>query len=159
MFKIDYDLAKNYVEGGIYEMYFEDYEQRVANSGTRFFVLHGVIRKDVNQSNQGRKVFYNLWCSKETGDLNMGFVAQIAKAIKLANGTEFKSEDDVLKALMYKPFKAKITLETNEFNGKQYTNNVYKGFKESDFPQIAPGTMVEGATMINNNSNNEDVPF
>lgn len=156
MFKIDYDLANNYVPDGVYEMYFEDFETRVANSGTKFFVLHGVVRTDVNQPHQGRKILHNLWCSKDTGRLNMGFVAQIAKAIKLANGTEFSSEDDVLTALMFKPFKAKIVVETNEYNGKQYTNNVYKGFKETDFPDVAPGTMVEGATLINDK---EDVPF
>lgn len=154
MFKVDYENVGGEIQPGTYEVVVTKAYETETKAGRKHIKLYLTVRNDVNQSHKNQNIFHDIWTKKEDNvtytpaSLNM-----VCKGLAVPNGTNFKTIDDVLKALNKRA--VKITVQNEESNG--YTNLRIKKWEPTSFPNVAhvfKEELPEGFVV-----SNEDIPF
>ncbi len=100
---------------GTYEAIIKEVEVTQSKSGNDMIKVTLVIRDDVAQPEQKRKVWdYLVASEKATWKLN-----QVAKAIGMANGAKVSTIQEFAKSLLYSSVRIEIKHEDNEYNGEK----------------------------------------
>jgi hypothetical protein len=127
-FKVNHEEAKGGafepVKPGMYEVIIEKAEYKVSSGGNDMIKLQMVIRDDVGQEFQKRKLFDNIVFADNTA----WKVQQFLKAVALPDGTEIRDIDHCIELITYKPVKLKVKHE--EYQGK--TQERVDFYEESD---------------------------
>lgn len=117
--KIDHNDAgsnKEYapIPEGKYEAIIKEAELATSSSGNPMIKVTLIIRDDVQQPAGKRRVWdYLVSSEKAKWKLN-----QVAKAIKLADGTNVATIQDFVKEILFKPVKITIKHEEDTYNGE-----------------------------------------
>lgn len=143
-FKVDHKEAKGGafepVTPGLYEVIIEKAEHKVSSGGNDMVKLQMVIRDDVGQEFQKRKLFDNIVFADNTA----WKVQQFLKAVALPDGTEIESLDHFISLVAYKPVAVKVKHE--EYQGKTQERVDY-------YEESAHGLGGGGATPAGDTSN------
>ena len=131
VFQFDASKAQEFglIEPGWYEVMIEEAEMKYSSKGTPYLNMRMVIRDDVEQRFQGRKVFHSLFFTEKTENIVHAFF----KAIRTPNGKTFESYDEMVDYVKGKTLKANIGIE--KWEDKEY--NRVSSVKESDYPLVA----------------------
>jgi single-stranded DNA-binding protein len=152
-FKVDHKEAKGGafepVKPGMYEVIIEKAEYKVSSGGNDMIKLQMVIRDDVGQEFQKRKLFDNIVFADNTA----WKVQQFLKAVALPDGTEIADIDHCIELVSYKPVKLKVKHE--EYQGK--TQERVDFYEESDHG-LGGGASNQGSP-FGNSSNEGNDPF
>lgn len=152
-----------YITPGVYEAVIQNTsEEFTQGKGTRYLAVAMVIRNDIQQKCQDKRIDYKIWTtSKPETKTIEGYVeyslALMSKACRLPEQIDVNSVNELSKLWIGKP--VRITVGQREYNGKTYieiskveesgniqVNHKYKSVNNSN------------NTFIPNNNNN-NIPF
>lgn len=150
-FKVNHEDAKGGefapVKPGKYEVIIEKAEHKVSSGNNDMVKLQMVIRDDVGQEFQKRKLFDNIVFADNTA----WKVQQFLKAVALPDGTEIESLQHFIELVSYKPVKVKVKNE--DYQGK--TQDRVEFYEESDH---GLGGSTQGSPFGNSEAGSND-PF
>lgn len=168
--KSDFDL----IEEGTYEVKLETFEilksKKLNKNGqpTDYLKITFVIRKDVDQNFQNRKIWHTIF--KKDGDRAFNF-NEINKIIITQEGRadykrRFTNLDEILQYLVGLHLRLDIAVEFNEFRGKEDNIIVEDSFKPSvwdtqDHTEVkdAEESPVKGTNLEAIEVTDDDLPF
>lgn len=133
---------------GSYEVIIKSAQEKATKSGAESLQLDLVVRNDLdgvpglkttNAKYHNRHVFMDNWKRKETGQYDLASFQYILEAVKIPEGQEINSIQDLTQAIANKPAKVYIKKTVDNYNGeKRDINQVAPwNFNVTDFPQIA----------------------
>lgn len=163
-FTVNYD---DIVEGndlipvGDYEVIVRSVEERVTKNGKQHISIQLSVRNDIDQKYKNKVVFESLWQKKDTGKYQMKQFNTISKALKIPNGKNYNSLDELISDWMHKVAKIRIKHDVYEGN----TNARVSFWSESKFQecnhvwrdQNAQGVTDMGFAEMQNSD--DDCPF
>lgn len=148
-FELNYEkLGDNgLMKPGVYEVTIEKAEEQEYNGRKNISMWLGV-RTDVEQEYKNKKIFHNIYKAKDTGKYNANFFNLLGKITGIPEGKKFDSLEALLKELIGKP--ARVTVEHEEYNGKQYER--VKKWETTRYPisEFAP---------LGDDFDDDDIPF
>lgn len=100
---------------GEYETVIADVEVTESKSGNPMLKLTVTIRNDVKQPHRKQK----LWDYLVATEKAMFKFHQVAKAVALPNGKDFKSIEEFRNAILYKAVRVNVVHEENEYQGEK----------------------------------------
>lgn len=152
-----------YITPGVYEAVIQNTsEEFTQGNGTRYMAVSMVIRNDIQQKYQDKRIDYRIWTTSNPGTKTIeGYVeyslALMSKACRLPEQIDVNSVNELSKLWIGKP--VRITVGQREYKGKTYieiskveqsgniqVNHKYKSVNNNN------------NTFIPNN-NNENIPF
>lgn len=152
-----------YITPGVYEAVIQNTsEEFTPGNGTRFMAVSMVIRNDVQQQCQDKRIEYRIWTtSKPEAKTIEGYVeyslALMSKACRLPETINVNSVNELSKLWIGKP--VRITVGQREYNGKTYID--ISKVEESNLIQVSH--KYKSANNNNNtfvpNNNNDTIPF
>ena len=113
-----------YITPGVYEAVIQNTsEEFTQGNGTRYMAVSMVIRNDVQQQCQDKRIDYRIWTtSKPETKTIEGYVeyslALMSKACRLPETINVNSVNELSKLWIGKP--VRITVGQREYNGKTY---------------------------------------
>lgn len=152
-----------YITPGVYEAVIQNTsEEFTPGNGTRFMAVSMVIRNDVQQQCQDKRIEYRIWTtSKPETKTIEGYVeyslALMSKACRLPETINVNSVNELSKLWIGKP--VRITVGQREYNGKTYIE--ISKVEESGNIQVNhkyKSVNNKNNTFIPNN-NNDNIPF
>lgn len=114
------------IEDGHYEVVIYRCNEDSTPSGAEYTEFDLIVRNDVDQKFKNAHIFHKVWKRKDDNKYNMKQFNTIGKACQLENGKTYNSFDDLLKDFFLKTAQVYVKNETNEYNGKTYTNTNVK---------------------------------
>ena len=99
---------------GEYECVIAEVELAQSKSGNDMLKLTLTIRNDVKQPHRKQK----LWDYLVATEKAMFKFQQVAKALALPNGKDFKTIEEFKNAILYKAVRIKVVHEDNTYNGE-----------------------------------------
>jgi hypothetical protein len=99
---------------GDYECVIAEADVTESKSGNAMLKLTITIRNDVKQPHRKQKLWDYLVATEKAAFK----FQQVAKAIGLPNGKDFKTIEEFRNAILYKPLRAKVVHEDNTYNGE-----------------------------------------
>lgn len=152
-----------YITPGVYEAVIQNTsEEFTQGNGTRYMAVSMVIRNDVQQQCQDKRINYRIWTtSKPETKTIEGYVeyslALMSKACRLPETINVNSVNELSKLWIGKP--VRITVGQREYNGKTYIEIS----KVEESGNIQVNHKYKGANNNNNtfipNNNNDNIPF
>lgn len=152
-----------YIIPGVYEAVVQNTsEEFTQGNGTRYMAVSMVIRNDVQQQCQDKRIEYRIWTtSKPKTKTIEGYVeyalALMSKACRLPETINVNSVNELSKLWIGKP--VRITVGQREYNGKTYIE--ISKVEESGYTQV--NHKYKSANNNNNtfipNNNNDNIPF
>lgn len=152
-----------YITPGVYEAVIQNTsEEFTQGNGTRYMAVSMVIRNDVQQQCQDKRIDYRIWTtSKPETKTIEGYVeyslALMSKACRLPETINVNSVNELSKLWIGKP--VRITVGQREYNGKTYIE--ISKVEESNLIQV--NHKYKSANNNNNtfipNNNNDNIPF
>lgn len=153
-----------YITPGVYEAVIQNTsEEFTQGNGTRYLAVAMVIRNDVQQQCQDKRIDYRIWTtSKPETKTIEGYVeyslALMSKACRLPETINVNSVNELSKLWIGKP--VRITVGQREYNGKTYIE--ISKVEASDSIQV--NHKYKSANNNNNNTfipnnNNDTIPF
>ena len=152
-----------YITPGVYEAVIQNTsEEFTQGNGTRYMAVSMVIRNDVQQQHQDKKIEYRIWTtSKPETKTIEGYVeyslALMSKACRLPEQIDVNSVNELSKLWIKKP--VRITVGQREYKGKTYIE--ISKVEASDNIQVNhqyKSVNNKNNTFIPNN-NNDNIPF
>jgi hypothetical protein len=122
---------------GEYECVIADAEVTESKSGNPMLKLTVTIRNDVKQLHRKQK----LWDYLVATEKAMFKFHQVAKAVGLPNGKDFKSIEDFRLAILYKPVRIKVVQEDNTYNGETKKQARIKSYSLATVEYSTPGAV------------------
>ena len=151
-----------YITPGVYEAVIQNTsEEFTPGNGTRFMAVSMVIRNDVQQQCQDKRIEYRIWTTSrpETKTIE-GYVeyslALMSKACRLPEQIDVNSVNELSKLWIKKP--VRITVGQREYKGKTYIE--ISKVEASDNIQV--NHQYKSANNNNNTfvpNNNDNIPF
>lgn len=152
-----------YITPGVYEAVIQNTsEEFTQGNGTRYMAVSMVIRNDVQQQCQDKRIDYRIWTtSKPETKTIEGYVeyslALMSKACRLPETINVNSVNELSKLWIGKP--VRITVGQREYNGKTYIEIS----KVEESGNIQVNHQYKSANNNNNtfvpNNNNDNIPF
>lgn len=152
-----------YITPGVYEAVIQNTsEEFTQGNGTRYMAVSMVIRNDVQQKCQDKRIDYKIWTtSKPETKTIEGYVeyslALMSKACRLPETINVNSVNELSKLWIGKP--VRITVGQREYNGKTYIEIS----KVEESGNIQVNHKYKSANNNNNtfipNNNNDNIPF
>lgn len=152
-----------YITPGVYEAVIQNTsEEFTQGNGTRYMAVSMVIRNDVQQQCQDKRIDYRIWTtSKPETKTIEGYVeyslALMSKACRLPETINVNSVNELSKLWIGKP--VRITVGQREYNGKTYIEIS----KVEESGNIQVNHKYKSANNNNNtfipNNNNDNIPF
>lgn len=137
------------VAEGEYECIIADAEVTESkSSGFPMLKLTVTIRNDVKQPHRKQKLWDYLVASEKA----MFKFQQVAKAVALPNGKDFKTLEDFRLAILYKPTRVKVVHEESEYQGEKRKQARIKGYSLATVEYNAPGSSDPFATTGESNA-------
>jgi hypothetical protein len=99
---------------GEYEAVISEIDVTESKSGNPMLKVTITIRNDVKQPHRKQKLWDYLVATEKAAFK----LQQVAKAVGLPNGKDFKTIEDFRNAILYKPVRIKIVHEDNTYNGE-----------------------------------------
>lgn len=161
MIKFDENnIGNEPIKAGEYEVYPNAFEVGVSQNGNNRIQVNYYIRRDVDQPSTGQEIRYDNFTETENAAWRMN---ALMHCMKFQNGAEFPDLTAWGKAILCKPVRVVVEMETND-RGKTYP--VVKQFKESQHPNfsIDPQHKFGNGGQMNNfahpvNISENDLPF
>lgn len=119
---------------GEYETVISDVEVTESKSGNPMLKLTITLRNDVKQPHRKQK----LWDYLVATEKAMFKFHQVAKAIGLPNGKDFKSIEEFRNAILYKAVRVVVKQEESEYNGEKRTQARIKSYALATVEYNAP---------------------
>lgn len=119
---------------GEYETVISDVEVTESKSGNPMLKLTITLRNDVKQPHRKQK----LWDYLVATEKAMFKFHQVAKAVGLPNGKDFKSIEEFRNAILYKAVRIVVKHEENEYNGEKRTQARIKSYALATVEYNAP---------------------
>lgn len=148
---------------GVYEAVIQNTsEEFTQGNGTRYMAVSMVIRNDIQQKCQDKKIEYRIWTtSKPEAKTIEGYVeyslALMSKACRLPEQIDVNSVNELSKLWIGKP--VRITVGQREYNGKTYIE--ISKVEESNLIQV--NHKYKSANNNTNtfvpNNNDDTIPF
>lgn len=152
-----------YITPGVYEAVIQNTsEEFTQGNGTRYMAVSMVIRNDVQQQCQDKRIDYRIWTtSKPETKTIEGYVeyslALMSKACRLPETINVNSVNELSKLWIGKP--VRITVGQREYNGKTYIEIS----KVEESGNIQVNHKYKSVNNNNNtfipNNNNDNIPF
>lgn len=152
-----------YITPGVYEAVIQNTsEEFTQGNGTRYMAVSMVIRNDVQQQCQDKRIDYRIWTtSKPETKTIEGYVeyslALMSKACRLPETINVNSVNELSKLWIGKP--VRITVGQREYNEKTYIEIS----KVEESGNIQVNHKYKSANNNNNtfipNNNNDNIPF
>lgn len=152
-----------YITPGVYEAVIQNTsEEFTQGNGTRYMAVSMVIRNDIQQKCQDKRIDYKIWTtSKPEAKTIEGYVeyslALMSKACRLPEQIYVNSVNELSKLWIGKP--VRITVGQKEYKGKTYIE--ISKVEESNLIQV--NHKYKSANNNNNtfipNNNNDNIPF
>lgn len=152
-----------YITPGVYEAVIQNTsEEFTQGNGTRYMAVSMVIRNDIQQKCQDKRIDYRIWTtSKPETKTIEGYVeyslALMSKACRLPETINVNSVNELSKLWIGKP--VRITVGQREYNGKTYIEIS----KVEESGNIQVNHKYKSANNNNNtfipNNNNDNIPF
>lgn len=152
-----------YITPGVYEAVIQNTsEEFTQGNGTRYMAVSMVIRNDVQQQCQDKRIEYRIWTtSKPETKTIEGYVeyslALMSKACRLPETINVNSVNELSKLWIGKP--VRITVGQREYNGKTYIEIS----KVEESGNIQVNHKYKSANNNNNtfvpNNNDDTIPF
>lgn len=133
---------------GEYETIISDVEVTESKSGNPMLKLTITVRNDVKQPHRKQK----LWDYLVATEKAMFKFHQVAKAVALPNGKDFKTIEEYRNAILYKPVRIKVVHEENTYNGETKTQARIKTYNLATVEYATPATADPFATSDNTNA-------
>lgn len=153
-----------YITPGVYEAVIQNTsEEFTPGNGTRFMAVSMVIRNDVQQQCQDKRIEYRIWTtSRPKTKAIEGYVeyslALMSKACRLPEQIDVNSVNELSKLWIKKP--VRITVGQREYKGKTYIE--ISKVEASDNIQVNhkyKSANNNNNTFIPNNNNEDTIPF
>lgn len=119
---------------GEYETVISDVEVTESKSGNPMLKLTITLRNDVKQPHRKQK----LWDYLVATEKAMFKFHQVAKAVGLPNGKDFKSIEEFRNAILYKAVRVVVKQEESEYNGEKRTQARIKTYALATVEYNAP---------------------
>lgn len=124
---------------GVYECLIKNAQNSMTRNGTEYLQINLTIRDDVAQEGAGETIDWPVWRKKaptrnDPDGFPAGTIQHISRVTGLANGTNFETIDDWMRALSNKPIRVEIRHE--EYNGNTRARVSY--VHETEQPDISP---------------------
>lgn len=119
---------------GEYETVISDVEVTESKSGNPMLKLTITLRNDVKQPHRKQK----LWDYLVATEKAMFKFHQVAKAVGLPNGKDFKSIEEFRNAILYKAVRIVVKQEESEYNGEKRTQARIKTYALATVEYNAP---------------------
>lgn len=119
---------------GEYETVISDVEVTESKSGNPMLKLTITLRNDVKQPHRKQK----LWDYLVATEKAMFKFHQVAKAVGLPNGKDFKSIEEFRNAILFKAVRISVKHEENEYNGEKRTQARIKSYALATVEYNAP---------------------
>lgn len=142
MFDLNYSSIDSYdiVPEGVYECVISNAGIHTTQNGAMSCSFTLTIRNDVEQAQQNRTMFLNVWKKKEPNSADMqveGFnfsqLMNIAKSAQIPDGEKFDSLNQFLAALVDRCLRVKVTHRM--YNGEKQLNiDQIRGVTRTAFP-------------------------
>lgn len=153
-----------YITPGVYEAVIQNTsEEFTPGNGTRFMAVSMVIRNDVQQQCQDKRIEYRIWTTSRPKTKTIeGYVeyslALMSKACRLPEQIDVNSVNELSKLWIGKP--VRITVRQKEHEGNTYIE--ISKVEESGYIQV--NHKYKSANNNNNNTfipnnNNDNIPF
>lgn len=152
-----------YITPGVYEAVIQNTSEKFTQgNGTLYMAVSMVIRNDIQQKCQDKKIEYRIWTtSKPEAKTIEGYVeyslALMSKACRLPETINVNSVNELSKLWIGKP--VRITVGQREYNGKTYIEIS----KVEESGNIQVNHKYKSANNNNNtfipNNNNDNIPF
>lgn len=120
---------------GEYETIISDVEVTESKSGNPMLKLTITVRNDVKQPHRKQK----LWDYLVATEKAMFKFHQVAKAVALPNGKDFKTIEEYRNAILYKPVRIKVVHEENTYNGETKKQARIKTYSLATVEYNTPG--------------------
>lgn len=133
---------------GEYETIISDVEVTESKSGNPMLKLTITVRNDVKQPHRKQK----LWDYLVATEKAMFKFHQVAKAVALPNGKDFKTIEEYRNAILYKPVRIKVVHEENTYNGETKTQARIKTYNLATVEYATPATADPFATSDSTNA-------
>jgi hypothetical protein len=112
---------------GDYEAIISEAKIGKSQSGNDMITITLTIRDDVNQQFAKRKIWdYLVYTEKAKFKLQ-----QVAKALKIPDGTNIETIQDFAKAILYSSIRIAIKNREEEYNGQKKTRDYVAAYKEA----------------------------
>lgn len=121
---------------GEYETVISDIEVTESKSGNAMLKLTITLRNDVKQPHRKQK----LWDYLVATEKAMFKFHQVAKAVGLPNGKDFKSIEEFRNAILYKAVRISVKHEENEYNGEKRTQARIKSYALATVEYATPAS-------------------
>lgn len=132
-FTVNYDDAfegNDLIPQGDYEVIVKKAEEKETKNGDKKYIsIQLAVRNDIDQKYKNKIIFESLFKSKDTGKYQMKQFNTISKALKIPNGKNYGSLDELLGDWNNKSMLVRIKHE--EYNGN--TNARVGFYNESKF--------------------------
>lgn len=152
-----------YITPGVYEAVVQNTsEEFTQGNGTRYMAVSMVIRNDIQQKCQDKRIDYKIWTTSNPGTKTIeGYVeyslALMSKACRLPEQIDVNSVNELSKLWIGKP--VRITVGQREYKGKTYIEIS----KVEQSGNIQVNHKYKSANNNNNtfipNNNNDTIPF
>ncbi len=152
-----------YITPGVYEAVIQNTsEEFTQGNGTRYMAVSMVIRNDIQQKCQDKRIDYKIWTTSNPGTKTIeGYVeyslALMSKACRLPEQIDVNSVNELSKLWIGKP--VRITVGQREYKGKTYIEIS----KVEESGNIQVNHKYKSANNNNNtfvpNNNNDNIPF
>lgn len=153
-----------YIVPGVYEAVIQNTsEEFTQGNGTRYLAAAMVIRNDIQQKCQNKRIDYRIWTTNNPGTKTIeGYVeyslALMSKACRLPEQIDVNSVNELSKLWIGKP--VRITVGQREYKGKTYIE--ISKVEQSGYIQV--NHKYKSANNNNNNTfipnnNNDNIPF
>lgn len=119
---------------GEYETVISDVEVTESKSGNPMLKLTITLRNDVKQPHRKQK----LWDYLVATEKAMFKFHQVAKAVGLPNGKDFKSIEEFRNAILFKAVRIVVKQEESEYNGEKRTQARIKSYALATVEYNAP---------------------
>ena len=132
-FTVNYDDAfegSDLIPQGDYEVIVKKAEEKETKDGSKKYIsIQLAVRNDIDQKYKNKIIFESLFKGKDTGKYQMKQFNTISKALKIPNGKNYGSLDELLGDWNNKPVLVRIKHE--QYNGN--TNARVGFYNESKF--------------------------
>lgn len=118
----DVYTGENGIQDGRYEVVVNQVNEKSTPSGAEYVELDLIIRNDLEQKSKNAHIFHKIWKAKDTGKYNMKTFNTIGSSLQTQEGKIYNSMNDLLDDFVMKTCAVEVKNETNEYNGKSYTN-------------------------------------
>lgn len=152
-----------YITPGVYEAVIQNTSEKFTQgNGTRYMAVSMVIRNDIQQKYQDKRIDYRIWTTSNPGTKTIeGYVeyslALMSKACRLPEQIDVNSVNELSKLWIGKP--VRITVGQREYKGKTYIE--ISKVEQSGYIQVNhkyKSANNNNSTFIPNN-NNDNIPF